>query len=67
MFNEYLNQNQNILEKRRLSIRKNGYAHIHQEKFSFRETGVGLHADKLNTDIFYNLIHMVLARRIDDY
>lgn len=30
MFNEYLNQNQNILEKRRLSIRKNGYAHIHQ-------------------------------------
>lgn len=67
MFNEYLNQNQNILEKRRLSIRKNGYAHIHQEKFSFRETGVGLHADKLNTDIFYNLIQMGLAQRIGDY
>ncbi len=62
-----MNQNLNILERRRASLQKFGTSRIHREKFSFRENGSKLHADKFDTEIFYALIQMGLAERIDDY
>ncbi len=67
MFSEYLNQNLNIIQKRRFSPQKFGTTHIHREKFSFRENGNKLHADKFDTEIFYELTQMGLAERIDGY
>ncbi len=67
MFDEYLNQNKSILKRRRLPIQRNGISHIHEGKYSFRENGIHMHADKLNDGVFYNLIQMGLAEQIDDY
>lgn len=67
MFVKYLNQNLNILERRRASLQKFRTSRIYREKFSFRENGSKLHADKFDTEIFYALTQMGLAERIDDY
>lgn len=67
MFSEYLNQNQNILIKRRLSRKTNATSRMNQEKFVFRENEIRLHADKLCDDVFYNLTQMGLAKRINYY
>lgn len=67
VFRKYLNQNQNILERRKSSLQELETSHIHREKFSFRENENRLHADKFDTEIFYDLTQMGLAERIDDY
>lgn len=67
VFCNYLNDNLKSLEKRGVSLAGSVTSHIRRRDVAPNKTWCRLHADKLDAGIFYNLMHMGLAERIDDY
>lgn len=61
-FFQFLEDDQHRLNQRRQEFIEGRYNRIHLDKF----TGVRVHADKFDGDIFYRLEQMELARRGDD-